>query len=138
MVDIQRSVSEPLEHQRVYYRHRTTGDLGYLIKDNGKDVIRLDRPMERIIKQFDTNNWLPDKEARKMSVAQVAQICFEADRKLCFFLGEHDLAKREWVNLSDEQRIAWMQKGPVHPEVRRDMYEAMRNVLNHHADLRNE
>lgn len=131
-------VPEPREHERVYYRHRMTGDLGYMVKENGKDAIRLDRPMERLIRAFDVNNWLPEKEARKMSLAQVAQICFEADRKLCFFLGEHELARREWVNLTDEQRIAWINRGPARPEVRCDLYREMRAVLNHHADLNSQ
>lgn len=103
---------DPEPHGREWYSHTRTGERGYFVRRGGKNCIRLDRPMEDISKPFNESEWNPDREHRPMTAAQVAQIAFEADRKLCFYLGLRERSRKEWQSLSDKQRQFWMSKGP--------------------------
>ena len=113
---------EPQPNQRDWYSHTRTGDRGWLVRRDGVDYIKLDRPNEEILKRFQQGEWHRDEEHRPMTVAQVAQIAYEADRKLCFFIGQHDRARKEWPSLSDKERIAWMKEGPTDGGPREALY----------------
>jgi hypothetical protein len=123
---------DPPEHLRVWFRHAQTGDLGYIVKVGGEDMIRLDRPGQKLDRVFKPNDWIAEREARKMSRAQLTQIAFEADKKLCFFLGDHQRARQEWIGLRDEQRIAWIEQGPKTPRVRVELYRAIMAAMERH------
>lgn len=120
---------EPEEDQREWYRDRDSGDLGWLVRREGKSMIRLDRPMQEIIKPFRKNKWELEKQSRPMNKFQVTQVAFEADRKLCLVLGLHDKARREWLSLSDNQRIEWEREGPTSPLSRMTLYRAIKKAL---------
>lgn len=93
-------------------------------------MLRLDRPNEEILRPLKGNaEWILDRDHRPLTKYQVAQICFEADRKLCFALGLHDNARKEWIGLTDNQRIAWMETGPQTPPIRGNVYKAIRKEL---------
>jgi hypothetical protein len=120
---------DPALQERQYHRSRQTGERGYMVRRKGTDFIRLDRPQQEILRPFRESEWIPDVEHRPFTKAQVAQVCFEADRKLCFFLGLHDKAKKEWLSLSDEHRIGWMKRGPLTPPIRHEQWRAIMTAL---------
>jgi hypothetical protein len=103
---------EPTKDARVYYRHNQTADRGYLVRREGKDAIRRDRPAldDYTFKLDEWNKEAP--ETAKYSALQIAMVQFEADRKLCWALGLADLSKREWVDMTEKQRLAWIKDGP--------------------------
>ncbi|MDX2253275.1 MAG: hypothetical protein NW202_13400 [Nitrospira sp.] len=120
---------DPPEHLRVWFRSTKDGQLGYMVKRDGRDHIRLDRPGEEIVKPFKADLWQPEHQVRKMAHAQTVQIAFEADRQLCKALGDFQRASKEWQSLKDEERIAWMRHGPKGPRVRVELYRAIIDTL---------
>lgn len=105
-------VEEPHEHERVFYRHRDTGELAYLVRLDGKAKLRLNRPGETVLKAM-SEMWVKEEAARyDIAPMQRAKVTFAADRELCLLLGLPTLARRDWQMLRDQQRIAWMQNGP--------------------------
>lgn len=115
---------------RAYYRSANTGDLGWLEKVDGKEMIRLERPGITEHMPFKNGDgWIPENERRPMTLYGATQIAFEADRQLCRTLHIHTLAKREWIGLKDEQRIEWEAIGPKKPAIRAELYKAIRDVL---------
>jgi hypothetical protein len=123
---------DPAPHERSYYRHVTTGDLGWMVRREGKDHIKLDRPAQDLVKLFRPEEWIVEQEYRTLTRQQFAQIAFEADKKLCHFLGEHDLARRQWLELHERVRIAWVNMGPGHG-LRAKLYAAIMATLQEHA-----
>lgn len=121
---------DPKPSERDYYRKLPTGDLGYLVRRDGKDCIRLDRPHQEIIVPFREGEWKAEHEAHKWSRAQVAKIAFEADRELCHALQIFDKAKKDWRSLHEDERLAWMSKGPKSPALRVKLYAAIMEVLS--------
>ena len=122
---------DPLPSERTYYRSTSSGDLGYLVRRGGEDKIRLDRPMEEIIRPLRENEWQREQEFRPFARAQVAAIAFETDKLLCKMLGLHKEGKAEWLSLKDDDRIAFMQDGPAGGNpLRRDLYLAIRGILD--------
>ncbi len=119
----------PPSHERHYYRSTTTGDLGFMITQEGQPFIMLDRPNERIIKPWRKHEWIVELEHRPMTEAQIAQVAFEADKKLCLLLGMHDKATREWMSLYEEQRIEWTTDGPKGNRYREHLYRSIMDVL---------
>lgn len=120
---------DPPDHERTYYRHKQTGDLGYLVVREGQDKIRLDRPNEEVIRRFQGDDWIPELEHRPMTRAQAAQVAYEADRKLCGFLGLFDRSRKEWQLLHEDQRIHWVDNGPAGPPIRGDVFRAVMGAL---------
>lgn len=118
---------DPDPRDRQWFSHRYTGDRGYLVRRAGKGMIRLDRPMEEILFK-DVGDWVEDVEHRPMTVAQVAQIAFDADRRLCFYIGRHEQSKKEWANLRDKEKQFWMMKGPSETP-RKELYAGIFSVL---------
>lgn len=121
---------DPEPRERVYYRNTMTGDRGYLVRRGGRDVIRLDRPNEEIIHTLSPAQWRVDKEHRPLTDMQLAQVAYAADERLCFFLGEHDPSRKDWIDLSDKERIRWMRKGaPPDPRVRQVLWHKIMETL---------
>lgn len=118
---------EPKPHERVWYTHALTGDRGYAVRRLGKDLVRRDRP--GIDDVSDPSNWkrLVD-DVPRFSAIQIAQVCFEADKKLCWALGQPDLAKREWLDLKEPARIKWLNEGPRTAQ-RAGLYAVIRDYL---------
>lgn len=120
---------DPEPHARVYYRHARTGDLGYLVRREGQDHIRMDRPMDDSTRTFRAGEWLPEHDRRPLTVAQLAQVAFAADLQLCRWMGMHEESKKEWVNLREEERIEWMQHAPKGEVIRRRLYAGVMAAL---------
>jgi hypothetical protein len=115
--------------ERVWYRHGITGTRGYIVQQEGKDCIRHDTPAMEIIVPM-TQDWRLDADVRQLSDFHVAQVAFEADKKLCLFLGLHDLARRDWMRLSDEERQTWI-RGRVFKKSadRQRLHDAVREAM---------
>jgi hypothetical protein len=122
--------TEPPEHERVYYRHVSTSDMAYAVTKEGKPYIKYDRPNEERVLPFNPSNWIAVDTYRPIPEAQLVQVAFEADKRLCLLLGYHDLARREWIGLTETQRIKWMRHGPQVPPVRQRLFQAIKDVLN--------
>lgn len=123
---------DPPEAGRTYYRHAGTKDLGWMVRRGGRQMIRLDRgPHVEVLRPFTESEWVPDKEHRPLNRIQVAKVCFAADKELCMALGLHKEGKREWIDLSQEDRKHWMHDGPATPKVREVVFERIRDALEH-------
>lgn len=122
----------PQRHERQYFRHATTGDLGWLVEEDGKAYIRLDRPGgDEQLRPFRKLDWLPEHEHRPLSRAAIAHVAFDADRALAKALGLHDTVRKSWHDLSDGERTKWVENGPASPAVRKALRAAILAALEH-------
>lgn len=121
---------EPKPHERVWYNHVMTGDRGYAVRRAGKDGIRYDRPAIDDV-SYTLNDWKRlEEKADEFTALQIAMVCFEADRKLCWAMGQQDLAKREWLEMSEKLRMKWVTDGPPASAKRRvQLYQAIKAVM---------
>lgn len=120
---------DPPEHNRQYVRDAATGDRGYFVFRGGRKMVKLDRASQAIERVYNEREWLPDNAPVGLSNTQIAQVAFEADKKLCLHLRMPVKSRREWVNMKDEQRIKWIELGPSHPE-RKKLYDAIKAALS--------
>lgn len=120
---------DPPAWHRVYLRHARTSDLGYLVRRAGKDVVRLDRVNQEILQDYDAQVWLAETDYRPISHVQVVQIAFVADQHLLRALGEHQKARKNWHEISEKQRKAWLEEGPKDPPKRAELYKAIVECL---------
>jgi len=118
----------PAPSARVYYRSSRTGDLGFMVTREGVDAIQLDRPNEEILRPFTVAEWQPEQASSGMSRVQMAHVAFAADCALCRCMGEHDLAKRDWLSMREEARIKFSERGPS-GGVRKRVFDAILGVL---------
>lgn len=119
---------DPELGMREWYTHRSTGDRGFMVRRGGKEMIRLDRPMDPHAVRPMSADWLRDEGWRPITVHQRAQVAFEADRALCRALGMHEDAKKNWNELSDGARMRWTTTGPLE-EPRAGLWEAIMEEL---------
>ena len=121
---------DPLPAGRVYMRHKQTSDRGWQVVREGREAIRYDRG-EVDQYMFNIDEWqLESDQLPKYSDIQIAQVCLEADKKLCWALGQQDLAKRDWMAMTDRARIKWMQDGPpVSAKERTALFTVVRDHL---------
>ena len=124
---------DPPDHERVFYRHSTTGDLGWLVRRDGKDCVKYDRPAMDIVRPFRADEWIAELEYRPLTRLQLVQVAFEADKKLCYFLGRHELSRRQWLNLSENERIRWSTNGPPDTGGRQELFQAIMASLERYA-----
>lgn len=124
---------DPLPAERQYYRSAETGDLGWLVRRDGKDRVRLDRPLQEIVRPFEEGKWVEEREWKPFSRTQVSKLQFETDKLVCSMLGLHKEGKRDWLSLKDEERIAWMKQGPGPGNLRADVYKALAKIFERHS-----
>lgn len=118
------------EDDRKYYRSSQDGEKGYLVDKDGQQWVRLNRPNEELLRPWNNGaHWIPEVEHRPLSPAQLAMVCFEADKALCRALGLHEQTRKEWPSLTDVQRIAWMAVGPTRHPARATLWKAINHVL---------
>ena len=113
----------PKEHERQYFTHQLTGDRGYLVRREGRDVIRLDRGSHEDIRTYNQHDWKPDETYRPLTRMHLAAIAFGADRVLCGYVGRHEQARKEWLSLRDEERAKWLKDGPPGPVARKKLFD---------------
>lgn len=88
------------------------GELGWLVRRDGKSMVKLDRPNQDIVKPYVASEWLPEVPQRPLARQQLARVAFEADRELCRSLGAFAHAMRTWQRLNEHERKEWTEKGP--------------------------
>lgn len=120
---------DPEPWQRIYVRHARTSDLGYLVRRDGRDVVRLDRVNQEVVQDYDPHTWTTESSYRPVSHVQVVQIAFVADQLLLKALGEHQKARKSWHELSERQRKAWLEGGPTDPPKRAELYRVITECL---------
>lgn len=127
--DMQAPDGEAHDDAKQWYRSSSDGELGWMVERGGQKYIQLNRPNEEILRPWSGGaHWVPEVEHRPINRAQLAKVCFEADRSLCQALGIYEPAKKEWASLTDKERIMWMEKGPKGPE-RSAVWIALNHVL---------
>lgn len=120
---------DPEGSERTYYRSSEDGQRGYLVRmKDGRDMIRLDRPMEVILHK-PSDQWKLDTQVYPISEVQIAQVAFVADRALCGALGKHRDAREDWLNLTDKARLKFMREGPCTGDVRDQLNDAIVGTL---------
>jgi hypothetical protein len=119
---------DPAPQEREWYRQVSSGELGWLVKRDGIEKIKMNRPDEDLVVPYRQGEWVPENEHRPMTIAQVAEICFVADRRLVTFTVNPGL-KKDWVDLTDEMKIQWMEKGPKKEQKRVALYKAITEAL---------
>lgn len=117
---------------RVYYRHKTTGDRGYLLEVDGQKHIKYDRPFDPTTIRFtpaEEGNWELDKHPEPFSIGQAITVVFEADRALCNILGLYGEGKRSWQSMLEKDRVKFILEGPKEPPIRAKVYKTLRAIL---------
>lgn len=119
-----------MSDERRWFRSSRDGERGYLVERDGEMYVKLDRPNEEILRSYRADGeWVPDVERRPLSHGQIAKVCFEADKELCRALGMYQFTKKTWLDLSDKERIAWMEKGPQKTPERKALWSAIMMLL---------
>lgn len=122
---------DPKPDERKYYRSSVDGQRGWLVRRDGKDCIRLDRPMEDLCVPL--AGWKEDRQAHVMSPHAAAKIAYIADQALCSATGEY-FPKKEWIDLSDKERIRFMKDGPDVGGFRDEFHLGIRKLLKDLTD----
>lgn len=112
-----------------WFRNRQTGDRGKLEIRDGEKVVVLDRPAADHVVPYSEAQWREETEPKKYSMMELGQIAWAADRELLRVLGDHGRAGKKWGELSEAQRNRWIVKGPIEHQSRRDLFDAIMNVL---------
>ena len=124
---------EPGPHERVWYRHRVTGDRAYLVREGGKDMLRLDRPLtiEHNPARKLTNEWEKDETHRPIPIGQLARLAYGWCRELNTVLGRHEQRSKDWLALTDAEKQPYLsgQGPPGGPEARM-LYKVAWKVLS--------
>lgn len=100
------------DHERKFVRHSTTGDLGEVVVRDGKDVVLRTVAGKELLVGYNPNDWYAEDNHHPMTKMQRAKIAFVADRELCRWLGLMRKARVDWIELTDEQKIEFCEKGP--------------------------
>jgi hypothetical protein len=122
---------EPKPDERKYYRNPVDGQRGWLVRRDGKDCIRLDRPMEDLCVSM--AGWKEDRQAHVMSPHAAAKIAYIADQALCAATGEY-FPKKEWIDLADKERIRFMKDGPDVGGFRDEFHLGIKELLKDLTD----
>ena len=126
---------EPTPADRVYVRNTRDGSRGWLVEKDGKQHVRLDNPALENLREYkpERGDWLIERESRPLTAHQVGKLCYIFDQALCFELGLHHRVKGEWLSMDTDERIDWIANGPPAPEIRRDVWLAIRDSLKDFA-----
>lgn len=127
---------DPLPAQREFYRHRLTGDLGWLVRREGREHIRYDRgpafELTIAVRRDDKGaviDWNQEKAPAPLNDYHLGMIAWQADCELQRHLGEIGRIK-QWRDLRQEDRVKWIQEGPQDGSpMRREVYQAIKSAL---------
>lgn len=81
---------------------------------------------ERLVSYLE-KDWVSVTFARPLSPAHIAEICHAGDQMLCRRTGLK--LPKGWLDLSEDEKRTWIEKGPDDVEIRAKLYKAMRAVL---------
>lgn len=121
---------DPSEQDKDYYRHRLSGNLGWMVRRGGREMIRLDRPQEEILFHYRAADWDAEDRPRQLGPGQAARVAFEAYKALCAITGKPNRAKMEWHSMSEQARVDFSTKGPRNPtQLEKKLWEAVVQTL---------
>lgn len=123
---------DPDPGRRIWVQSSVTGDVGWLVRRDGQERVRLDRPNQEIVVDFN-GNWTQIVEHRRIAHSQLVRVAFEADRELMRLLGHHDKARKEFRDLGEKQLAAWIEEGPKEPPIRALLYRSIMDTLTEHT-----
>jgi len=121
---------EPKPEDRVYYESVLHGYRGYLMKAGGKLYIERGGGLPKLL--YHNIEWKPDKVLRPITDWHVGLVAFEADKALLFALGKLKESRRQWLNLSQDDKMQWAHgpgPGTDAEPVRLELYGAIRACL---------
>lgn len=121
---------DPPKHEREYFTHRQTGDMGWMVFRGHKPHVKYDRPGSDQVIPYRERDWMPRTEPRPLSPAQLAEVCFAADRQLCRRLGYREKADKTWESLSPQEKKQWIEEGPKGGD-REALYATIWSTLKH-------
>jgi len=110
-----------------WFRHRETGDKGFLVEVDGKQMIQYDRgPHVKQQVDYRESQWEEQVDIRVLTPAQLGRLAYECDRALCDIARLVQRTPKAWMDLRDGEREAWTKNGPPrgHRE-RRMLFEAV-------------
>jgi len=122
---------DPDPGQRIYVQSTTTGNMGWIVRRGGRDMIKLDRPAQDIVVEYN-GSWSQVVEHRRATHSQIVQVAFEADKALLKLLGEYGKAKKDFRDLTEKQLVAWIEEGPSQPPIRAVLYRTIVDLLAEH------
>lgn len=109
-----------------YFVHNvTTGQRGWLVDkddpdrpvvppyDDARTMVRLDRPMQLLLKRYSAHEWQPLVQSNPLSEMAKAKVAYAALGELAYALGDHARARKSWMDLKDTQRAAFTRGGPA-------------------------
>jgi hypothetical protein len=117
---------DPPKHERCWFRHSISGDRGWLVKREGRDMIHLDRVADAVVPK--DASWEPDQQKIELTEYQVAQICWDADAKLGYLTGRQK--RKDWYLLTEEERTRFVRDGPM-GELRQRLWLAIKEAIEH-------
>jgi hypothetical protein len=120
---------------KIWFRHRTTGELAYLLEQNGIKKLKPNRPNDPTVYDLPIQGtdgsfgaWELAKEKRVLNKHQIATVAYAADYYLCKAIGV--FGNKDWMNLKDEDRISFVNNGPkTTDEDRLNLYRAIVQLL---------
>ena len=122
---------DPKPSERKYFKNRQDGQRGWLVRRDGQDRIRLDRPMEDLHVPLD--GWVEDREQHVLSPHAAAKIAYVADQALCQATGNYKKDK-EWIDLPEKERIRFMKDGPDVGGFRDEFHAGIKALLKDLTD----
>lgn len=130
---------DPAPTQREYFRHRLTGDLGWLVRREGREAMRFDRgdfDQTVQVRRDDKGvvvDWNAEKPPSPLNDYHVGMIAFVADVELQRHTGDIGRVKK-WIDMREEDRLRWIRQGPTEDNpLRRAVYDAIRGALEPYA-----
>jgi hypothetical protein len=113
---------DPPIADRMYYRDNT-GNLGWMVKRDGVDHIKLDREGVDQTRPFRASEWKEEFRPYPITEAQIAMVRFQADKELRRFIGLANKYPNDWAGLTESQRSAWVHNGPTKPPIRVKLWQ---------------
>jgi hypothetical protein len=128
-------VWDPHPGNREYFRHRLTGDLGWLVRRENREAMKRDiagvdsYTLVRRDDKGEVIDWNRETPPAPLNDYHVGMIAFVADNELQRHTGDVGRVKK-WLDLKEEERSRWIRQGPPEGhDLRRAVWEAIRQAL---------
>ena len=100
-------------------RHSRTGELGWLVRRSGQQMVKRDLPNQDVIVKYISGDWIDEVPQRPLAKMQIIRIAFEADKELCRSLGGLQAhSRRSWEKMNEHEREVFAKHGPKAPPAR--------------------
>lgn len=120
---------DPAINDRIYFRSSSNGERGWMVRRDGIDCIKLDRPMQDISRPYKEGEWSREKQHWPMTEMDKARVTFAADKELCKAIGLFQGSRVTWLDLTDEKRVEWATNGPEKPDIRVKLHATIMECL---------